>query len=57
MYRIRSTFGSNFNLAVLALIAKWTLFIIRLRLLFYFMFRTRLICFRNIYRLQMALGV
>ena len=36
---------------------KWTLFIIRLRLLFYFVFRTRSICFRNIYRLQMALGV
>ena len=31
----------------------------RLRLLFYFVFRTRSICFRNIkfYRLQMALGV
>ena len=36
---------------------QWTLFIIRLRLLFYFVFRTRSICFRNIYRLQMALGV
>ena len=36
---------------------KWTLFIIRLRLLFYFVFRTRSICFHNIYRLQMALGV
>ena len=37
-------------------VLKWTLFIIRLRLLFYFVFRTRSICFRNIYRLQMALG-
>ena len=36
---------------------KWTLFIIRLRLLIYFVFRTRSICFRNIYQLQMALGV
>ena len=36
---------------------QWTLFIIHLRLLFYFVFRTRSICFRNIYRLQMALGV
>ena len=36
---------------------QWTLFIIRLRLLFYFVFRTRSICFHNIYRLQMALGV
>ena len=36
---------------------QWTLFIIRLRLLFYFVFRTRSICFRNIYRLQMVLGV
>ena len=29
-------------------IEEWTLFIIRLRLLFYFVFRTRSICFRNI---------
>ena len=36
---------------------EWTLFITCLRLLFYFVFRTRSICFRNIYRLQMALGV
>ena len=36
---------------------QWTLFITRSRLLFYFMFRTRLICFRNIYRLLMALVV
>ena len=28
---------------------QWTLFIIRLRLLFYFVFRTHSICFRNIY--------
>ena len=34
-----------------------TLFIIHLRLLFYFVFRTCSICFRNIDRLQMALGV
>ena len=41
--------GENFG--------KWTLFLTRLRLLFYFLFRTRLICFRTTYRLQMALGV
>ena len=36
---------------------QWTLFITRSRLLFYFLFRTRSICFRTIYRLQMVLGV
>ena len=36
---------------------QWTLFITRSRLLFYFVFSTRLICFRTIYQLQMALGV
>ena len=36
---------------------EWTLFIIRLRFLFYFVFRTRSTCFRNIYQLQMVLGV
>ena len=36
---------------------KWTLFITRSRLLFYFLFRIRSIYFRNIYSLQMALGV
>ena len=41
--------GENFG--------KWTLFLTRSRLLFYFLFRTRLICFRTTYRLQMALGV
>ena len=41
----------------LAPLNQWTLFIIRLRLLFYFVFRTHSICFCNIYRLQMALGV
>ena len=35
---------------------EWTLFIICLCLLLYFMFRTRSIYFHNIYRLQMALG-
>ena len=35
----------------------WTLFLTRSRLLFYFLFRTRSICFRTTYRLQMALGV
>ena len=36
--------------------SQWTLFIIRLHLL-YFVFCTHSIWFRNIYRLQMALGV
>ena len=36
---------------------QWTLFITHSRLLFYFMFCTRSICFCTIYRLQMALGV
>ena len=36
---------------------QWTLFIIRSRLLFYFVFRTCLIFFRTIYWLQMVLGV
>ena len=35
---------------------QWTLFLTRSRLLFYFLFRIRSIYFRNIYRLQMALG-
>ena len=57
------TWGSRFKrqYAIKAMnklvITQWTLFIICLRLLFYFIFRTRSICFRNIYRLQMALGV
>ena len=38
-------------------ISQWTLFLTRSRLLFYFLFRIRSIYFRNIYRLQMALGV
>ena len=37
--------------------SQWTLFITRSHLLFYFVFRTCSICFRTIYRLQMALGV
>ena len=37
--------------------SQWTLFLTRSRLLFYFLFRIRSIYFRNIYRLQMALGV
>ena len=36
---------------------EWTLFLTRSCLLFYFLFRIRSIYFRNIYRLQMALGV
>ena len=35
---------------------KWTLFITRSRLLFYFAFRTHSIFFRTVYRLKMALG-
>ena len=34
--------------------AEWTLFLTHSRLLFYFVFRTRSICFRTIYRLQMT---
>ena len=41
----------------LAVNIKWTLFLTHSRLLFYFVFRTRSICFRSIYQLQMALGV
>ena len=40
---------------VLSWRGEWTLFLTHLRLLFYFVFRTRSICFRIIYRLQMAL--
>ena len=36
---------------------EWTLFITRARLLFYLIFRTRSVRFRNIYHLQMALVV
>ena len=36
---------------------QWALFITRARLLFYLVFRTRSIRFRNIYHLQMALVV
>ena len=36
---------------------EWTLFITRLRLLFYFVFCTHSICFLTTYQLQMMLGV